>query len=120
MVNFQLIIFRKIKYFLHGSYVQYVQFTGRDRGSEIINEKQIKGCLSKMLPQLESFVRDAVVTSRPIPISMLREKNILNYPDKALRELLMNACLCKPLHKRVCTGIISPICLSDFINTKTV
>ena len=46
-----------------------------------------------MLPQLESFVRDAVVTSRPIPISMLREKDIFNYPDKALRELLMNACM---------------------------
>lgn len=38
-------------------------------------------------------MRDAVVTSRPMPISMLREKNVLNYPDLALRELLMNACM---------------------------
>ena len=92
--NAAIILFgRDPQYFLHGCYVQYVHFAGKDRGSEIINERQIKGCLSKMLPQLESFVRDAVVTSRPIPISMLREKDIFNYPDKALRELLMNACM---------------------------
>lgn len=81
------------QYFLHGCYVQYVHFAGKDRGSEIVNERQIKGSLCKMLPQLESFVRDAVVTARPVSISMLREKTLLNYPDLALRELLMNACM---------------------------
>ena len=81
------------QYFMHGCYVQYVHFAGKDRGSEIVNERQIKGCLCKMLPQLESFVRDAVVTARPVSISMLREKTLLNYPDLALRELLMNACM---------------------------
>ena len=81
------------QYFLHGCYVQYVHFAGKDRGSEIVNERQIKGSLCKMLPQLENFVRDAVVTARPVSISMLREKTLLNYPDLALRELLMNACM---------------------------
>ena len=81
------------QYFMHGCYVQYVHFSGKDRGSEIVNERQIKGCLCKMLPQLENFVRDAVVTARPVSISMLREKTLLNYPDLALRELLMNACM---------------------------
>ena len=81
------------QYFLHGCYVQYVHFAGKDRGSEIVNERQIKGSLCKMLPQLENFVRDAVVTARPVSISMLREKTLLNYPYLALRELLMNACM---------------------------
>lgn len=81
------------QYFMHGCYVQYVHFSEKDRGSEIVNERQIKGSLCKMLPQLESFVRDAVVTARPVSISMLREKTLLNYPDLALRELLMNACM---------------------------
>ena len=81
------------QYYLHGCYVQYVHFTGKDNGSEIINERQIKGSLSKMLPILENFVRDAVVTTRPVPISMLREKAVFNYPELALRELLMNACM---------------------------
>ncbi|MBQ7280143.1 MAG: putative DNA binding domain-containing protein [Bacteroidales bacterium] len=81
------------QYFLHGCYVQYVHFAGKDRGSDIVNERQIKGSLCKMLPQLEDFVRNAVVTARPVSISMLREKTLLNYPDLALRELLMNACM---------------------------
>jgi len=81
------------QYYLHGCYVQYVHFAGKDNGSEIINERQVKGSLSKMLPILENFVRDAVVTNRPVPISMLREKAVFNYPELALRELLMNACM---------------------------
>ena len=81
------------QYYLHGCYVQYVHFAGKDNGSEIINERQVKGSLSKMLPILENFVRDAVVTTRPVPISMLREKAVFNYPELALRELLMNACM---------------------------
>jgi ATP-dependent DNA helicase RecG len=31
------------------------------------------------------------VTKRPVPVSILREKDVLNYPFKALRELMMNA-----------------------------
>lgn len=92
--NAAMILFGKApQYYMHGCYVQYVHFAGKDRGSEIVNERQIKGSLCKILPQLENFVRDAVVTSRPMPISMLREKNVLNFPDLALRELLMNACM---------------------------
>lgn len=81
------------QYYMHGCYVQYVHFAGTNNGGEILNEKQIKGSLCKMLPQLESFVRDAVVTSRPVPIGMLREQTVFNYPELALRELLMNACM---------------------------
>lgn len=92
--NAAIILFGKNpQYFLHGSYVQYVYFAGKDNGSDILNERQIKGSLGKMLPQLENFVKDAVVTSRPMPISMLREKTVFNYPELALRELLMNACM---------------------------
>lgn len=92
--NAAIILFGKNpQYFMPGAYVQYVHFAGKDRGSEIVNERQFKGCLCKMLPHLENFVRDAVVTTRPMPVSMLREKNVVNYPDLALRELLMNACM---------------------------
>lgn len=92
--NAAVILFGKDpKYFMHGAYVQYVHFAGANNGSEILNEREFKGCLAKMLPLLESFVRDAVVTSRPVPISMLREQTVYNYPELALRELLMNACM---------------------------
>ncbi|MCR4812260.1 MAG: putative DNA binding domain-containing protein [Bacteroidales bacterium] len=92
--NAAIILFGKNpQYYMHGCYVQYVHFSGINNGGEILNEKQIKGCLCRMLPQLESFVRDAVVTSRPVPIGMLREQTVFNYPELALRELLMNACM---------------------------
>ena len=56
--NAAIILFGKNpQYFLHGSYVQYVHFSGKDNGSDILNERQIKGSLGKMLPQLENFVK---------------------------------------------------------------
>lgn len=92
--NAAIVLFGKEpKYYMPGCYVQYVHFSGEDNGSEILNERQFKGSLCHMLPQLESFMRDAVVTSRPMPISMLREQTVFNYPELALRELLMNACM---------------------------
>ena len=36
------------QYFLHGSYVQYVNFAGKDNGGDILNERQITGSLCKM------------------------------------------------------------------------
>lgn len=87
-----LILFgRNPKYFMPGAYIQFVRFKGHDNGGEILNERRFEGCLYRMLPQLENFIRDGVITKRPIPVSILKEKNIYNYPYKALRELLMNA-----------------------------
>ena len=80
-------------FFLHGCYVQYVHFECEDAGSEILNERQIRGSLCSILPKLESFVKDAIVTARPMPVSILREQIVFNYPELALRELLMNACM---------------------------
>ena len=92
--NAAIILFGKEpQYYMHGCYIQYVHFAGSDTGSEILNERRIKGGLCKMLPQLENFIRDALITSRPVPISILREQTIFNYPEPALRELLMNACM---------------------------
>lgn len=92
--NACIILFgRNASFFLHGCYVQYVHFGGEDNGSEILNERQIRGSLYTVLPKLESFVKNAIVTARPVPISMLREQIVFNYPELALRELLMNACM---------------------------
>lgn len=32
------------------------------------------------LPRLESFITDAIITERPVTISLFREKNEYNYP----------------------------------------
>ncbi len=79
------------RYFMPGAYIQFVRFKGSTNGGEILNERRFDGCLYKMLPELENFIRDAIVTKRPVPVSIFREKDVLNYPFKALRELMMNA-----------------------------
>ena len=87
-----LIMFGKNpRYFMQGDYIQFVRFRGNDNGGEILNERRFEGCLYKVLPQLENFIRDGIVTKRPVPISILREKDVRNYPYKVLRELMMNA-----------------------------
>lgn len=87
-----LIMFgRNPKYFMPGAYIQYVHFKGNSNGGEILNERRFEGCLYKILPELENFIRDGIVTKRPVPVSILRERDVLNYPFKALRELMMNA-----------------------------
>ncbi len=87
-----LIMFGKNpRYYMPGAYIQFVRFKGNDNGGEILNERRFEGSLYTMLPQLENFIRDGIVTKRPVPVSILREKDVHNYPYKALRELLMNA-----------------------------
>ena len=87
-----LIMFgRNPQYFMPGAYIQYVHFKGSTNGGAILNERRFEGCLYKILPELENFIRDGIITKRPVPISILREKDVVNYPYKALRELMMNA-----------------------------
>ena len=81
------------RYFLPGAYVQFVRFQGKDKSTKVINEREFKGGLYELLPRLESFTGDAVVNQRPVPVSLFREKTVTNYPQAALRELLMNACM---------------------------
>lgn len=81
------------KYFLLGDYVQFVRFAGKDKGGEIQNERRFSGPLYKMLPILESFVKDGIITQRPIPETLFRERMVCNYPEGAIRELMMNACM---------------------------
>ena len=87
-----LIMFGKNpQYFMPGAYIQYVRFKGHDNGGQIINERKFDGNLYQLLPRLENFINDGIITKRPVPVSALREKDIYNYPDKAIRELVMNA-----------------------------
>ena len=89
-----IILFAKNpKYFLLGDYVQFVRFKGKDKSGEVLNERQFSGPLYKMLPTLESFVKDAIITQRPVPESLFRERTVWNYPEGAIRELVMNACM---------------------------
>ncbi len=87
-----LIMFGKNpKFFMPGAYIQFVRFKGSDNGGAILNERRFDGSLYHVLPQIDNFIRDGIVTKRPISVSILRERNVTNYPFKAIHELIMNS-----------------------------
>lgn len=77
--------------FIPGAYIQYVAFNGLDNAAEIVNEHPFRGGLLKVLPQIDIFIETAIAKKRPVPVSALREKTVLDYPKWAIRELVMNA-----------------------------
>lgn len=76
---------------LPGAYIQYVRFGGDGRGSDISNDYKFTGNLMTVLNQLDTFVATTIAKKRPVPVSALREKYVIDYPAWAIRELLMNA-----------------------------
>lgn len=90
--NAAILLFGKnTKYFLPGAYIQHVVFDGFDNAADILNQNDFSGSLISMLPRLEAFVETSVIQKRPSPVSVLQEKILVNYPQWAIRELLMNA-----------------------------
>ena len=77
--------------YIHGSYIQYVHFKGKDRAGDIINEHKFSGNLCKTLPRIDTFIETSIAQKRPIPVSVLREETFSKYPYWATRELIMNA-----------------------------
>ena len=77
--------------FMPGAYIQYVKFNGSSITDEILNEKQFKGNLISLLRTLDDFIQYHLVIEKPVFKTSLREEKVLNYPYKALRELVMNA-----------------------------
>ena len=76
---------------LPGAYVQYVRFDGKTRAADIANDYKFSGNLMNILYQLDTFVSTTIAKKRPVPVSALREENVIDYPSWAIRELLMNA-----------------------------
>ena len=90
--NGAIILFgKRPERYLHGSYIQYVRFKGKDRAGDIINEHKFSGNLCKELVKIDTFVETSISQKRPIPVSVLREETISKYPYWSTRELLMNA-----------------------------
>ncbi|NOX45658.1 MAG: transcriptional regulator, partial [Chlorobi bacterium] len=86
-----LLLGKKPEYFIPGAYIQFVKFKGNGLDGDILNEKKFTGNLMSLLPRIESFIDDAIIIERPVPISTLQEKTVKNYPNWAIRELMMNA-----------------------------
>jgi ATP-dependent DNA helicase RecG len=85
-----LLIGKDPKHILFGSYIQYVQFAGKNRASKILNERQFSGNLLTMLKELDYFIKYTIQKQRPVFVTVLREEMRINYPYEAIRELAMN------------------------------
>ncbi|MDE5882845.1 MAG: putative DNA binding domain-containing protein [Muribaculaceae bacterium] len=81
----------KPRQFMPGLYTQFVRFKGYDITDEVDDERQFEGGYIEILPKLEAFLELSVIRKRPVPVSILREEMVSNYPYWALRELLLNA-----------------------------
>ncbi|MGO9228184.1 MAG: ATP-binding protein [Bryobacteraceae bacterium] len=77
---------------LPGAYIQFLRLVGSSLTGDILVEKALSGDLLTVLRDLESLV-ELHIESRPAAASPLRERQVVNYPRVALRELLMNAVL---------------------------
>lgn len=79
------------QYFVKGSYIQYIKYDGPEMTDEVIEEKEFSGALVTVLKNLDEFVTTNIIKQRPVRTQGFQEKNVYNYPNWSLRELLMNA-----------------------------
>ena len=84
--------------FLSGDYIQFVRFAGADKSTDILNQQRFIGCLMDVLPAIDIFIKTSIATNRPVPVSVLREKTIYDYPKWSIRELMMNAIMHRDYH----------------------
>lgn len=78
------------RFFLPGAYVQYLKLPSVDLTDRPEDQAEISGDLHSVLRELEGRLKLLIQTTMR-PVSALEEKLLPDYPEWALRELLMNA-----------------------------
>ncbi|MDP2752725.1 MAG: ATP-binding protein [Rhodocyclaceae bacterium] len=85
-----LLFGKKPRFFLPGAYVQFLRFPSKSPTEVPLDQAEISGDLYSVLREIEGRLKLLIQTTMR-PISTLREELIQNYPEWAVRELLMNA-----------------------------
>lgn len=86
-----LILFGKnTRYFLPGSYIQYLELPGTDLTDTPLDQAEIDGDLHTVIRALEARIKNLIRTTLE-KITSFEEKAVQDYPEVALREILMNA-----------------------------
>jgi ATP-dependent DNA helicase RecG len=80
------------RYFLPGAYVQYLKLKGTSLTDLPEDQAEIFGDMLSVLRELDLRTKVNIHTTL-VPVSALREKTISNYPEAAVRELILNAVL---------------------------
>jgi ATP-dependent DNA helicase RecG len=85
-----LLVGKNPRYFLPGAYVQYLQLPGTSLTEVPVDQAEVAGDLQSVLKELLGRLRLLIKTSM-VQVNPLQEKLVPNYPEGAIRELLMNA-----------------------------
>lgn len=80
------------RYFFPGTYIQYLKLPGVTLTERPEDQAEISGDLLTVLRELDMRLKTNIRALLE-PVSPLQEKLILDYPDVAVRELLINAIL---------------------------
>ena len=80
------------RYFLSGNYIQYLRLPGKVLTEVPVDQTETSGNLLTVLRELDLRLKAGIRTWLRF-ISPLREKRIFNYPEVAVREILLNAVL---------------------------
>ena len=80
------------RFFLPGAYIQYLVFPNQTMTDEPIDQREISGDLQSILHELDLQIKTNNQASLQ-KISTLQEKLVFDYPEVAIRELLVNAIL---------------------------
>ncbi|MDS4070355.1 MAG: ATP-binding protein [Candidatus Competibacter sp.] len=78
------------RFFLPGAYVQYLKLPGTDLTEIPEDQAEISGDLQSVLRELELRIK-ALIQTNLRPAGGFQEKMLPDYPEWALRELLINA-----------------------------
>lgn len=85
-----LLIGKNPRFYLPGAYVQYLELPSTSLTDLPVDQAEISGDLHSLLKELEGRIKLLVKTSM-VRVGPLEEKLLPNYPERAVRELLMNA-----------------------------
>ncbi|CAG1022721.1 hypothetical protein MTYM_01942 [Methylococcales bacterium] len=78
------------RFFLPGAYVQYLKLPGNQLTDIPEDQAEISGDLLSVLRELDTRLKSNIRTSLH-QVSAMREKMLPDYPEQAVRELLMNS-----------------------------
>ena len=85
-----LLVGKNPRFFLPGAYVQYLELPGTALTERPVDQAEVAGDLQSVLKELLGRLRLLIKTAM-VPVNPLQEKLVPNYPEGAIRELLMNA-----------------------------
>jgi len=89
-----LVFGRRPRYFLAGAYAQYLKFPGVSYVDLPQDQAEVLGDLPTVVLELAGRLK-LLITTALVQVSMMQQKLQPDYPEAALRELLMNAIMHK-------------------------